>query len=115
MSKTRNNGEGSIRQRADGRWEVRISGDYDFRKGGYQRISRYAETQEEAVAMLHSLSYMMNTYPQQNKGNMKLGDWLDLWLTVLFGSEETNRQMSGEYDQNQPEKKKPLPKLFQPL
>ena len=33
----------------------------------------------------------------------------------LFGSEETNRQMSGEYDQNQPEKKKPLPKLFQPL
>lgn len=33
----------------------------------------------------------------------------------VFGSEETNRQMSGEYDQNQPEKKKPLPKLFQPL
>ena len=40
---------------------------------------------------------------------------LNVCRAAMFGSEETNRQMSGEYDQNQPETKKPLPKLFQPL
>jgi integrase/predicted RNase H-like HicB family nuclease len=84
MSKTRTNGEGSIRERADGRFEVRISGDYDFKKGDYQRISRYTKTQEEAVALLHTLSHNMNLFPQQNNTSMKLGDWLELWLTIYM-------------------------------
>ena len=84
MSKTRTNGEGSIRQRADGRFEVRISGDYDFKKGDYQRISRYAKTQEEAVALLHSLAHNMNLFPQQSNTSMKLGEWMELWLTIYM-------------------------------
>ena len=84
MAKIRNKGEGSIRQRADGLWEVRLSGDYDFQKGEYQRISRYAHSEEEAVALLHSLAYTMDMHPQLKNGDVKLGDWMDLWLTVYM-------------------------------
>ena len=58
MSKARANGEGNIRQRSDGRWEVRITIGIDFSTGEPKRISRYASTQEEAVKLLHEVSYL---------------------------------------------------------
>ena len=51
MSKTRANREGNIRQRSDGRWEVRITLGIDFATGEPKRISRYAATQAEAVKL----------------------------------------------------------------
>ena len=44
----RSDGEGSIRKRPDGRYEVRISIDKKFNGGQPKRISRYADTEEEA-------------------------------------------------------------------
>ena len=53
MGKTRKDYEGNIRQRADGRWEVRVTLGNDFTSDGTRRISKYAATQEEAVRLLH--------------------------------------------------------------
>lgn len=83
MSKSRVNGEGNIRLRADGRWEVRITIGYDFTTGKPKRVSRYAGTQEEAVKLLHELSFMRDTMPK-NFQSVTLGEWLDLCLDVYM-------------------------------
>lgn len=75
MSKTRENGEGSLRLRSDGRWEVRISLGIDFKTGQPKRISRYADTKDEAVKLLHELSYLKNTVPR-HFNDITLGEWL---------------------------------------
>lgn len=83
MSKVRANGEGNIRQRPDGRWEVRVTIGIDFSTGEPKRISRYASTQEEAVRLLHELSYLRDTSPK-NFESISLGEWLDLCLEVYM-------------------------------
>lgn len=83
MSKTRHNGEGSIRQRSPNCWEVRVSGGVDFATGKPIRISRYAATEDEAVRLLHQLSFQYSSN-QVKISNMTLGEWLDLWLTVYM-------------------------------
>lgn len=83
MSKIRANNEGNIRQRADGRWEVRISLGIDFATGEPKRISRYAATQAEAVKLLHQLSFMRDTAPNRFRP-VTLGEWLDMCLEVYM-------------------------------
>lgn len=83
MPKTRNNGEGSIRKRADGRYEVRITVGIDFATGEAKRISRYVHTQEEAKKLLHEMTYFHDIAPQ-SFSEMTLGEWLDLCLEVYM-------------------------------
>lgn len=83
MSKIRANKEGNIRQRPDGRWEVRVMVGIDFATGKPKRISRYADTQEEAVRLLHELSVLRDTAPNSFT-NMTLGEWLDMCLEVYM-------------------------------
>lgn len=83
MSKTRINGEGNIRHRADGRWEVRITTGIDFKTGQPKRISRYANSQEEAAKLLHELSYIKDTAPKSFRITT-LCDWLELCLEVYM-------------------------------
>lgn len=81
--KSRTNGEGNIRQRADGRWEVRITLGTDFSTGEPKRISKYAATHEDAVKLLHELSFLRDTSPK-NFQTITLGEWLDLCLSVYM-------------------------------
>ncbi len=83
MANKRANKEGNIRQRADGRWEVRITIGIDYSTGEPKRISRYAETKEEAVRLLHELSFLRDTYPKKFKA-VTLGEWLDMCLEVYM-------------------------------
>lgn len=83
MPKARANGEGNIRQRPDGRWEVRVTIGIDFATGEPKRISRYASTQEEAVKLLHEVSFIRDTAPK-NFQTITLGEWLDLCLEVYM-------------------------------
>lgn len=83
MKKTRSNGEGSIRHRNDGRYEVRITTGINFSTGEPERISRYADTEEAAVKLLHKLSYQKEMFPNINK-SITLGEWLDFWLETYM-------------------------------
>ncbi len=83
MAKARANKEGNIRLRSDGRFEVRVTVDFDPMTGKQKRISRYANTQEEAVRILNQLSYINDTTPNQFS-RITLGDWLDLCLAVYM-------------------------------
>lgn len=80
---TRMKNEGNIRKRSDGRWEVRISLGIDFATGEPKRISRYAATKEEAVKLLHEMSFLRDTSPK-NFQSITLGEWLDLCLEVYM-------------------------------
>lgn len=79
MSKNRINGEGNIRQRPDGRWEVRLSISQNFNNGKTKRISRYANTKEEAVKLLHQMSLLRDTAPNIFRGTT-LEEWLNFCL-----------------------------------
>ena len=79
MKKNRKNGEGNIYHRADGRWEVRITLGPNFNNGHQKRISKYANSQEEAVKLLHQLSFLKETTPNVFK-NVTLGEWLHFCL-----------------------------------
>lgn len=83
MSNKRLKGEGSIRKRPDGRWEVRVSAGLDFATGHTKRVSKYADTQEEAVRMLHELQ-VLHAQGYDITGKTKLGEWLLLWLEVYM-------------------------------
>lgn len=82
-SRTRRNGEGTIRQRTDGRWEVRISGGIDFATGHKMRVSRYASTEEDAVQALNQLRVQFGS-SRRKVSPMLLGEWLDFWLQTYM-------------------------------
>lgn len=81
--KKRHNGEGSIRQKPNGRYEVRISG-RDMETGKSTRISKYADTLDEAVDIQHALSVAMVQTPQYLQNNTTVGEWLDNWLSTYM-------------------------------
>lgn len=83
MSKARYDGEGSIRLRKDGRYEVRVSG-IDFETGKPVRISRYAKTEEEAIHLLHKLSFSVGKDNRIHSQSITLGDWLDFCMEVYM-------------------------------
>lgn len=83
MPRARSNGEGNIRLRSDGRWEIRITTDVDFMTGQVKRISRYANTREEAITLLHELSIAYNSNPNL-KEHVTLKAWMQTWLNVYM-------------------------------
>ena len=48
----RGHNEGNIRQRTDGRWEVRLSAGIDYRTGKPRRTSTCCNTRQEAISIL---------------------------------------------------------------
>lgn len=83
MAKTRSNNEGNIKLRSDGRYEVRVTVDYDKMTGKPKRVSKYAKTKAEAVQLLNQMSFMNDTSPNSFT-RVTLGDWLDLCLEVYM-------------------------------
>ncbi len=56
MPRKRNNGDGNIRKRADGRYEIRVSAGVDPKTGKYKKISKYFKTKTEAIQAIHKVS-----------------------------------------------------------
>ena len=77
----RGQGEGSIRQRADGRWEAIITLGRD-EEGKQSRKSFYGKTRKEAsekmIAALNELNH--GNFKQLSDPNMTLGEWIEIWL-----------------------------------
>ncbi len=85
MSKKRKN-EGSIRKRADGRFEVRIQTDVDYDTGSPIRKSMYATSEQEAKQLLHQL-LTDPTLMKKLDADCTLTEWLENWLkTYVAGS-----------------------------
>lgn len=83
MPKTKRNGEGSIRMRNDGLYEVRVSVGKDPRTGEYKRISKYVHSEEEAVRLLHEMQYLKDQSPNY-LSTMTLGEWMDICLNIYL-------------------------------
>ncbi len=75
MAKKRANGEGTIRQRKDGRWE----GLYTV---NYKRKSVYGKTQTEVRKKLNEVLNDINNGIYIENTNITFGAWLDEWLEV---------------------------------
>ena len=75
MAKKRANGEGTIRQRKDGRWE----GLYTI---NYKRKSVYGKTQDEVRKRLNKVLNDIDNGMYIENANITFGAWLDEWLEV---------------------------------
>ena len=80
MPRKRNNGDGNIRKRADGRYEIRVSAGVDPKTGKYKKISKYFKTKTEAIQAIHKVSEEVKRKEVSEKGNYLFIDWLDYYL-----------------------------------
>lgn len=79
----RANGEGSIRQRNDGRWEGRYTAGYDLLSGKRIMKSVYGNTKKEcSTKLITALSQNFGAYYRYGNGfeNQPLQDWCRFWF-----------------------------------
>lgn len=79
MARKRKAGDGTIRQRKDGRWEGRIVIGYD--DNGYPKTKNVlAKTKKECVEKLQKLKEECGGLkPEKVRSEMPFGDWLTYW------------------------------------
>lgn len=79
MARKRKNGDGTIRQRADGRWEGRYVIGYDDK--GYPKTKNVlAKTKRECAEKLRKLKEELGGIKSDKvKPDMRFGDWLEYW------------------------------------
>ena len=79
MARKRKSGEGTIRQRADGRWEGRYVIGYDDK--GYPKTKNVlAKTKRECAVKLQKLKEELGGIKSDKvKPDMRFGDWLEYW------------------------------------
>lgn len=73
------NGMGSIRKRADGRWEAR----YTTPEGRQRSI--YAKTEKEVTAKLRNALHDLDRGAWREPSKLTVGEWLNIWLTDYQG------------------------------
>ena len=79
MARKRKAGDGTVRQRKDGRWEGRIVIGYD--DNGYPKTKNVlAKTKKECVEKLQKLKEECGGLkPEKVRPEMVFGDWLTYW------------------------------------
>lgn len=80
MATKKANGSGTIRKRADGRWEGKYSLGYDPKTGKLIRKSVYGKTQKEVRLVLSKIVSEMDSGTYAEPSKMKVSQWLDEWL-----------------------------------
>ena len=78
--KRRDAGSGTIRQRADGRWEGRYTVGYDPKTGKQLTHSIYGKTKREVRDKLNKTLTEIQEGAYIEPTNMTVGQWLDTWL-----------------------------------
>lgn len=79
MARKRKAGDGTVRQRKDGRWEGRVVIDYDD-KGYPKTKSVFAKTKKECVERLQKLKEEWGGLkPEKIRPEMPFGGWLEYW------------------------------------
>ena len=79
MARKRKAGDGTVRQRKDGRWEGRVVIGYD--DNGYPKTKNVlAKTKKECVEKLQKLKEECGGLkPEKVRSEMPFGDWLTYW------------------------------------
>ena len=79
MSKKRKSGEGTLRQRSDGRWEARVVIGYD--ENNLPRTKNVtAVNKEKCLEKLERLKSEIGiVQPDKTKAEMEFGKWMDFW------------------------------------
>ena len=80
MATKKANGSGTIRKRADGRWEGKYTLGYDPKTGKLIRKSVYGKTQKEVRLALSKIVSEMDSGTYAEPFKMKVSQWLDEWL-----------------------------------
>lgn len=78
--------EGSIRQRADGRFEVRVQTGINYDTGAPIRKSVYARSEEEARRLLHRMLAEPALARKLDAENCTLTEWLESWLKTYVAN-----------------------------
>jgi integrase len=86
----RGNGEGSIRQRADGRWEARV------RLPGGERVSLYGATRTEAAEGAARIMRDARLGVSVADGREPYGDYLRRWLALATAGKAESTQVAYE-------------------
>lgn len=80
MATKKANGSGTIRKRADGRWEGKYTLGYDPKTGKLIRKSVYGKTQKEVRLALSKIVSEMDSGTYAEPSKTKVSQWLDEWL-----------------------------------
>ena len=80
----RGHNEGNIRQRSDGRWEVRLSAGIDYKTGKPRRTSTCCNTRQEAIAILQQQAHEVRTQGWRDPMSVTLGEWYEYWLNTYM-------------------------------
>ena len=93
MAKKAVSGNGSIRQRPDGRWEGRISLGRD---GSGKRVQKsfYGATQDEVAKKIRQATAQIDEGTYVAPSKMLVKSWLDVWLKEYTGSIKENTLVS---------------------
>ena len=82
----RGHNEGNIRQRTDGRWEVRLSAGIDYKTGKPKRTSTCCNTRQEAIAILQQQAHEVRA--QGRMARCEKLRWYKMdprWISQLAG------------------------------
>ena len=80
----RGHNEGNIRQRTDGRWEVRLSAGIDYKTGKPRRTSTCCNTRQEAIAILQQQAHEVRAQGWRDPMSVTLGEWYEYWLETYM-------------------------------
>lgn len=79
------NGQGTIRQRADGTWEGRVSIGRDPGTGKHKQKYFYGKTQAEVRKKMTAFSAELDNGVMTEPSKMTVGQWLDIWRAEYSG------------------------------
>lgn len=80
MKKRNDAGDGSVRQRADGRWEGRYIAGYNPETGKQIQRSVYGKTKRETRQKLNKVLNDIQEGTYIEPTSMTVSEWLDIWL-----------------------------------
>ncbi|MGN0745381.1 MAG: tyrosine recombinase XerC [Aristaeellaceae bacterium] len=97
MPKKRANGDGCIRQRADGRWEGRYTLGRDPGTGRQVQKSVYGKTKAEVAQKMRAITHEIDQGIYTDPTKITVGAWLDTWHADYLGSVKASTASQYEY------------------
>src|ERR1700738_1678409 len=92
----RAHGEGSVRQRPDGRWEARLSY-IDPSTGRRRSASFYGDTAETARAQLDKARDRVKVEAPVQDSTIRLSDWIEHWETTSLEASARKESTKQQY------------------